>query len=293
MDINQLHGFREICRYGSMTKAARVLYQSPQGLSRMVKNLEEELDTVLLYRSAAGVELTDSGRCLLEYAESVLEGYKKMQRELQLIRENQLGEVNLLSAYGILRLVKPESLLEFRKKFPEIRFRYHEYPDFMVERLFDQKEGNVAFSIGPFQGDKYEVTKLASFPISLIVNRNHPLAERKQVSIRELKEESFYLEGEEFKIYYIIREACLEHGFEPRIVFQTSGFSLCRSVVSRGSGISFVVDHIYQEMESRDVVKIPLEENLRWNVCMLTRSREPVNEAVQQFEKFIKNCLIS
>ena len=293
MDINQLYGFREVCRCGSMTKAAGILYQSPQGLSRMVKNLEEELDTVLLYRSAAGVELTESGMRLLEYAEDVLKGYKKLQRELELIRENQMGEVNLLSAYGILRLVRPEALLEFKEEFPDIKFRYHEYPDRVAERLFDQKEGNVAFSIAPFQSGKYEVTELASFPVSLIVNRNHPLADRGRVSIGELREEAFYLEGEEFKIYYIIRDACLQKGFEPRIVFQTSGFSLCRSVVSRGSGISFVVDHIYQEMESRNIVKIPLEEELKWTVCMLNRSGEPVNEAVRQFKRFIKERLIS
>jgi DNA-binding transcriptional LysR family regulator len=115
-----------------MTKAARVLYQSPQGLSRMVKSLEEELDTVLLYRSATGVDLTESGEYLLNYAEKVLKEHKKLQRELELLRENQMGEVNLLSAYGILRLVKPESLLEFQKENPEIRIRYHEYPDFLV-----------------------------------------------------------------------------------------------------------------------------------------------------------------
>lgn len=293
MDINQLYCFREICRCGSMAQASRNLYHSTQNLSRIVKQLEEELGAVLFFRSASGVELTESGQCLLDYSENILEQHDLLLKELKLIQQNRMGEVNLLSAFGILRLIRPESILEFQQLNSGIPFRYREAPDFEVEKLFDQKDGNVAFSIAPFDKGKYEVTQIASFPISMIVHKDHPMARREYVYLEDLMEDDLYLESEAFKIHHIVKNACINRGFQPKIVFQTSGFSLCRSVVSRGSGISVVVDDIYQEMQSSNVVKIPFhpDEDLRWNVCMITRSGEPVNEAVQKFQKFVKRRL--
>jgi DNA-binding transcriptional LysR family regulator len=294
MDINQLYCFKEICRCGSMAQAARNLYHSTQNLSRIVKALEEELGVVLLYRSATGVELTESGKCLLEHSKKILKEHRMLQRDLKLIQQTYLGEVDLLSAYGVLRLVQPESILAFQKQHPEIRVKYREYPDLAVEKLFDQKEGNVALSIAPFDEGKYDVTEIATFPFSVIVHQDHPLATRKFAHITDLKGEDLYLESEDFKIHHIIKDACQQAGFEPNIVFQTNGFSLCKSVVSRGSGISVVVDDIYQEMGDSNIVKVPFapEENLKWIVCMITRCGEPMTEVVKEFQKFVKKRML-
>lgn len=294
MDMNQLYCFREICRCGSMAQAARNLYHSTQNLSRIVKSLEEELGVVLFFRFSSGVELTESGLCLLDYAETILEQNNLLMKELKLIQENHLGEVSLLSAFGVLRLVKPESILEFQRENPSIPLRYREGPDCEIEKLFDQKNGNVAFSIAPFEKGKYDVTPLATFPISMIVHKDHPMAKRDCVYLEDLMENDLYLESDSFKIHHIIKDACNKRGFQPDIVFQTSGFSLCRSVVSRGSGISVVVDDIYHEMQAPNVVKIPFhpDEDLHWDVCMITRSGEVVNESVRIFQKFVKKRLL-
>lgn len=138
------------------------------------------------------------------------------------------------------------------------------------------------------------MTPLATFPISMIVHKDHPMAKRDCVYLEDLMENDLYLESDSFKIHHIIKDACNKRGFQPDIVFQTSGFSLCRSVVSRGSGISVVVDDIYHEMQAPNVVKIPFhpDEDLHWDVCMITRSGEVVNESVQIFQKFVKKRLL-
>lgn len=287
MNLNQLYCFREICLSKSMAAAARKCYQSTQNLSRMVKAMEDELDTTLLVRSPTGVELTESGECVLRHAELRIHEHENLLKELQLIKEKQQRQVHLLSSYGVLRLVRPEAILHFRKEHPDISLIYQEFPDLDVEERFDEKIGNVAFVVKPLPPGKYDFIDIASFPLSVIVNKNHHLARRETVSIRDLEGEPLYLESERFKIHHILKDACKKAGFHPDIVFQTSGFSLCKSVVSRGNGISVIVDDIYQEMESGSIVKIPLKENLRWNICMVTRKGDPLPPAIIEFEKFV------
>ena len=56
---------------GSFTKAAKKLFMTPQGLSKSIKSLEEELGTELLSRSSKGVSLTENGHVFLESAQSL------------------------------------------------------------------------------------------------------------------------------------------------------------------------------------------------------------------------------
>ena len=54
MTIKELEEFRMICQRGSLARASKELFMSPQGLSRVLKNLENELEcTCLLYTSDA------------------------------------------------------------------------------------------------------------------------------------------------------------------------------------------------------------------------------------------------
>ena len=75
---------------------------------------------------------------------------------------------------------------------------------------------------------------MESFPIKLLVNEKHPLSRRESVTINDIEGEPLYIESREFKIHDKIVNKCREAGFEPNIVFETSGFSLCHKIVEKG-----------------------------------------------------------
>lgn len=292
MNIRDLGIFQTVVREKSYTRASRLLYMTPQGISKVVKNLEQEYDCELLYRSSTGIELTESGRCFLEYADEILKNHRDMKNELLHIQQKKRGAVDLLSAYGILRLVTPECLLSFRKKYPEIAFSYREFPDRQVERLFLDLEGNVAFSIGDFEEDLYYVTEMERFPIKLLVNEKHPLSERASVTIQDLKGEPLYIESSEFKLNQIITDRCKEAGFTPDVQFETSGFSLCHKMVKANKGISVTVDFVFDDMKEQGLRLIPFSDGAyEWKVCMLTRKGEPVGEAVGLFQEHVSDWM--
>lgn len=64
IDLKELEYFKIVCEQKSITKAARYLYMSQQGLSKVIKNIENELNTTLLIRKASGIELTQTGAYL-------------------------------------------------------------------------------------------------------------------------------------------------------------------------------------------------------------------------------------
>ena len=292
MNFRDLTIYQTVVREKSITKASRLLYMTPQGVSKVIKNLEGELNCTLLVRTLNGMELTESGRCFEEYVTESVERFQLMKNKLLHIEQKKHGVVDLLSAYGILRLVTPECIWAFQKKYPEIIFHYREFPDRQVERLFQELEGNVAFTVAGFEEDLYDVTELEAFPIRLLVNEKHPLSRNRSVTIRDLKGQPLYIESSEFQIHHLIKEKCRQAGFEPNIVFATSGFSLCHKMVKANKGISVTVDFIFEDMKMDGLVKIPFSDGeYEWKVCMLTRKDEMVGQAVELFQRHVKDWI--
>lgn len=291
MTIKDLENFRTVCEERSITKAARLLYITPQGLSKSIKNLESEWHTRLLNRTTQGITLTETGEYLYQHLPEFLDSYYNIYTNVQKIQQTQNREIDLLSAYGILRLVSPECITDFRTKHPEITLRYREYPDKQVERLFREKEGNVAFTIGPSEPDdftEFHAIKLESFPIKLLVNRSHPLSQKQYVEITDLKNEPLYLESSDFYIHHLIVEKCKLAGFTPNIIFETSGFSLCHKMVRKNKGISVVVDFVFDDMGDDSMTLIPFcDGNYEWTTYMLTRKEKDISPDILLFQKHV------
>lgn len=291
MTIKDLENFRTVCEERSITKAARLLYITPQGLSKSIKNLESEWHTRLLNRTTQGITLTETGEYLYQHLPEFLDSYYNIYTNVQKIQQTQNREIDLLSAYGILRLVSPECITDFRTKHPEITLRYREYPDKQVERLFREKEGNVAFTIGPSEPDdftEFHAIKLESFPIKLLVNRRHPLSQKQYVEITDLKNEPLYLESSDFYIHHLIVEKCKLAGFTPNIIFETSGFSLCHKMVRKNKGISVVVDFVFDDMGDDSMTLIPFcDGNYEWTTYMLTRKEKDISPDILLFRKHV------
>ncbi len=288
MDIRDIRIFQAVAKTKNITKASGLLYMTPQGISKVIKNLEQECGSDLFYRRQGGLELTPAGQCFSAYADEFNNKYRAMQNDLLHIRQKERGIVDLLSAYGILRMVTPECIIAFRREHPDIEFHYREYPDREVERLFEQHEGNVAFSIAEFDESKYDVFELASFPIRLLVSQKHPLARRSAVTIEDLKNQPLYIENNNFKIHQLILDRCGAAGFCPNIVFETCGFSLCHKMVRENKGVSVTVDFITDDMSKEGLRLLPFSDgDYFWKMCMLLRKSDVISPAVSLFQEHV------
>lgn len=291
MTIKELEEFRVICQRGSLAKASKELFMSPQGLSRVLKNLENELDCTLVNRVVSGIELTESGECLKNYAETVLKEYDKLRKEIENIKNIEEGAVDLVSAYDVVRYLTPECLTEFQEMYPNISFSFVEYPDRIVEKMLLNKEGNAALSIGPFAGDCFEVRPVKKCKLGLLVYDGHPLAGKATAKIEDLQGENLYLENRSFKINELIHSKCWNKGFEPKLAFEANGFDLCYKMCRMKKGISVTVDFIHEDMKCDGVQMIPFaaEEEMFWEIGFLTLKEKTNEQAIETFYNFLEN----
>ena len=292
MDIKDLEYFLVICRHQNIARAARSLYITPQGLSKIVRNIETELGTTLLHRTGNGITLTDSGQYLSEYLPEFLHSYQHLCNEIRCIAQRETHEIHLLSAYGILRLVTPDCLAAFSAKYPHIQLSYREFPDRQVEQRFLDGEGDVAFTVGNRALKHVDATAMEKFEVKLMVHRDNPLSRKSAAEIQDLGKYPLYIESTEFNIHHDIMGRCQAAGVTPNIAFESSGFSLCQKMVSKNKGISVIVDFISDDMQNSNLVLLPFADGpYYWETYMLTRRGEKPNPDILLFRDFIMDWM--
>lgn len=185
MDINQLRYFIEICKLGSMSKAAVSLNISPQGISAAIRRLEDELMADLFYRSANGLELTNLGKSVYAEALVVVEHVDKIYKFGKL---EAMGKTSIAVAITTGRFMKLPTSLQKLLLTPPDEFSVNlinEYSKVCMEMVL-RDEAVFGMVYGECNAKKFSVTELENVQQVFIVNKSHPFAKKGSISISDL-----------------------------------------------------------------------------------------------------------
>ncbi len=288
MDTKDLNSFLQVCRDGSITKAAKSLYITPQGLSKIIINLEQELNIPLFYRTTNGLTLTEYGEVLIERAKHIVSELEEIENYYTNYI-NISGQLSLASAYGVIAAFSPKFLFEFKKRFPNINLKWWEYSDFNAEKAIFDGDADCGLIKGPIDNEELDSEIIASYKPMVLVPRDHKLSSKNRLSVNDLRDEKIILESREFKIYHNFKKACKEAGFSPTIIFETTELSLAHKLCQQGLGLAVTVDFAVEDMPLNGFKAIPFKEGGPvWEVYFVTKKYISKAHAVKRFESYIK-----
>ncbi|MBV7335985.1 LysR family transcriptional regulator [Chloroflexi bacterium TSY] len=120
MNLNQLTGFLEIAREGSMTRAAEKLFLTQPALSLQIKALEEDLGEELFERNGRLLRLTSAGQVMRERSEQILNMVDQTRQEVLSLKELQRGRLTIGTNDTNCLYVLPSIIQAFRMQFPGV-----------------------------------------------------------------------------------------------------------------------------------------------------------------------------
>jgi DNA-binding transcriptional LysR family regulator len=121
MNLNQLETFVHVAEHGSFSKAALVLGVAQPALSRQVRALEVELREPLFLRHGRGVQLTETGRRLLDHCHGILHLVAQAKEDLAALRDEPVGHVAIAMPPTLARHHTLPLIRAFRKEMPKAR----------------------------------------------------------------------------------------------------------------------------------------------------------------------------
>lgn len=196
MDTQNLRAFLLVAESGSFSEAADKLHITQPAVSKRIAQLEAQLDTALFDRIGRTVDLTEAGHALLPHARAVQVELQAAERSVRDLTGEVSGNLRLATSHhiGLHRL--PPALSWFSKAYPEV----HIDIDFMdSEQAYDLTlRGEVELSVvtlSPTPVPHIEVQRIWPDPLDFMVQRGHPLGERRGLALRQLSEHPAILPG--------------------------------------------------------------------------------------------------
>ena len=186
MDLRVLNYFLTVAKEGNITHAADILHITQPTLSRQLKEIEDELGTVLLERGNRKISLTDAGILFQQRAMELVTLLDKTQRDL-IDQQNLVGgTVSIGCVESSASKMLPEILSSFAKEHPMVQYDlYSANGDDMKEKL-DRGEIDLGILLDPVETAKYDYIRL---PVQdrwgIILEGGHPLARQGFVSLEE------------------------------------------------------------------------------------------------------------
>ena len=246
MTLTELKYIVAVAREKHFGRAADACFVSQPTLSVAIKKLEDELEVKLFERNASEVTLTPLGDEIVRQAQSVLEQAANIKEIAKRGKDPLAGPLKLGVIYTIGPYLLPELVRNAIDQTPQMPLLLQE--NFTVKLLEMLRTGEIdcAIMAEPFPDTGLATAPLYDEPFLAALPSAHPLAQKSQISARELKAETMLLLGNGHCFRDHVLEVCPEFArFSSdaegiRKSFEGSSLETIKHMVAAGMGVTLV-----------------------------------------------------
>ncbi len=289
MDLFQLETFLAVAEERSFSRAAARLHRTQPAVSQAIAKLETELGEILLERSSRDGTLTAAGEVLREYALKLLNLRNDAATALTELRELHRGRLNLAAnEYTCLYLLP--LLDEYRRQNPRIKVAVQRA---LASRIPDEVLMHaVEIGVLSFKPDDPQVQSIVVYrdELSFVVNPKHPLARAREVSIRQLGEQSFIAHNIPSPQRQKVIQTFRRHRTPLTMNVELPSLEAIKRFVEMGNGVALVPGlTVKNELASGSLVRIHVPElGIERKLRLVYRKHASLSHAAVAFLKIVE-----
>ena len=248
MNFQQLRIIRETVRQNfNLTEASAALYTSQSGVSKHIKDLEDELGVQLFVRKGKRLlGLTEPGQALLSIVERMLVDADNIKRLADDFNKVDEGTLTIATTHTQARYVLPPIVNLFKKEFPKVHLILQQASPVEIAEMLLQGEADIGIATESLTTEE----NLASVPYydwchSIITPQDHPLASKTEISLTDLAEYPIITYHGGFTGRSKIDKAFTDAGIDVNIVMSALDADVIKTYVELGRGVGVVNNVAY------------------------------------------------
>lgn len=290
MNLQYLKSFYITVKLNSISKAAKELHLTQPGLSMQLQALEKELDSNLLIRSNRGVELTDAGKILFDYADTILSLQDNIQRDLSNFKTSK-KELFLGACKSIGEHALPCSIYIFKNKHPDININFNIYNSQEVVRRLKDKSINLGIVQEDIADEGIVAERLGEDPILLVTSSS---TQKKNLALNELLDVPLISREKGSGTFRAIEKALSKHSISSKdlkIMYQLNSMEAIKSSVVSGKGMAFIPKlTIERELYEGTLQTVDVKDfSINSSYYVIYRKKHPFSIYEEEFKEFLKS----
>lgn len=264
-NLNQLKIFYTVASEGNISKAARKLFISQPAISMAVSKLEENLDVMLLKRSAKGVHLTYEGKILFEQLKTAFNAIDIGEQKIKNIKNLGVGKIKIGASASLCKYILIPFLKEYIEENPHIKIVIECQSSAKSLELLENGKLDIALVVQPENNTKSEFLALGEFEDIFIANKtyidNLILREKKNLTTNDiLKKGNLMLLDEENLSRVFVDKYLKENKIEAKGIIEVTNMDLLIDFAKIGMGISCVIKQfVNDDLKQGNITELMLE----------------------------------
>jgi len=276
MNLQQLRIVRETVRQDfNLTEVANALFTSQPGVSKHIKDLEDELGVDLFIRKGKRLlGLTAPGKELQPVVERLLQDAGNIRRIADEFASKDSGDLVVAATHTQARYALPEVIRDFKQAHPRVHLALHQGSPQQIAEQVLAGEADLAIATEALDG----VADLATFPCytwhhAVLVPVGHPLAGSREVTLDALAQHPIITYHAGFTGRSHIDAAFAGAGLKPDVVLSAIDADVIKTYVELGLGVGIVAAMAYQPERDRALVQLDARHLFASNVTRLAIRR--------------------
>ncbi len=242
MEFRQIRYFLEIVHSKSFVAAASHLGLTQPALSRQMALLEREVGNRLLERSGRENQLTPAGALFYEKALQLQELWKETMESLHAPEHGLSGEYSISTGVTVASRILPSILQKIRTEHKAAIFRIYEGDARQTRQALLQGEVDLGILTGDIQETHLMRNYFFRDSIVPVVAKEHPLAKKRKLTLKDLKNEDFVLFHPNSSIRQSVEKIFRKHNthFRPNVVMELRSIEAVSRSVESSLGVGFL-----------------------------------------------------
>lgn len=287
MDLEILRNIIAIEELRSFSRAAEICHMVQSALSQQVAKLERKFGVSLFIRTPHGVIPTEAGIDFIKRSREILKLLESMEASMYNFAGLRKGTLNLGIITSLQCINFGRMLSDFSGCFPNISINIHQGGTYKLINELSERLIDVAFLNNTYKKMPENIMfhKLGTDRYSLAVSKNHKLAEREIVSLRELRNERFIFHNDNQVAAELCFGACKKAGFVPHIVCRSESPTTVLYMVLGGLGIAFLPSEEFKHRSIDGVKEVRVIEDIikEVGICWRKDAASPIVDKIVEF----------
>lgn len=259
MNFQQLRIIRETVRQNfNLTEVASALYTSQSGVSKHIKDLEDELGIELFVRKGKRfLGLTAPGQELLEIANRILLDTQNIKQLAENFNGSNEGRLTVVTTHTQARYVLPPVVAKFKQAFPKVHLILHQASPNEIASMLQAGQADIGLATEALEN----VDNLISFPYyqwhhAVIVPKNHPLQTNLPLTLEAITDYPVITYHEGMTGRTRVDQTFDRAGLSPEIVMSALDADVIKTYVELGLGIGIVASMAFDPVRDSQLDRL-------------------------------------
>lgn len=288
INLRQIEAFRYVYQTGSMTTAGELMGVSQPAVSRLIRDLEAEIDFPLFERTRRGLAPTADAAELFREVQRSFHGLDRLGRIAQDLRQRRVGDLRVVSTVAMSFYFLPNVIRRFRAAWPEVKIALHSCPSPEIVEGVATQQFDVGLGIAPAAPPGVTALPMPKLETVCVLPEGHPLATRDAIRPEDLDGEPLLVISDYSTTQRKILQSLEAAGIRRDIVMESTYSAPICDLVGQNAGVAILEPVTARAYLGRGVAIVPYVPPITLDMSFMHASGRPMSDRAAAFYELVR-----